>query len=127
MSETLIGVVIGGLIASITSIAQLIYNHFHWKRQTKFAYLKEHRLKLERKNDEILEMLSKALAEDIYSNKLVSEILVHMPKSATKVLYDYLDKKDHSIEAKRALIFDMTIELSIALGEIDDQIKKLFS
>jgi hypothetical protein len=119
MSETLIGVVIGGLIASITSIAQLIYNHFHWKRETNFTYLKEHRLRLERKNDEILEMVSRALSEDIISNKLASELLVHMPKSAAKLFDDYLAKKDRSIEAQRVLFFNMTIELSMALEEID--------
>jgi hypothetical protein len=38
MNETLYGVIIGGIIASITPIAQLIMNRIQWKKEEKLVY-----------------------------------------------------------------------------------------
>jgi hypothetical protein len=105
----------------------LIYNHFHWKRETKIAYLKEERIRLERKKDEIIEMVIESLSGDTISNKFAAELEVHMPRPAAKLYNDYLDKEDCSDKTKKELIFSMTIEMSKALADIDDQIKKLLS
>lgn len=127
MSETLIGVIIGGLIASISPIAQLIYNHFHWKRETIIAYLKEERVKLEQRKDQVIEMVIESLESDTISNKFAAELEVHMPRPAAKLYQDYLDNDDTSGKTKKELIFSITIEMSKAIADIDDQIKNLLS
>lgn len=125
MSEALIGVLVGGIIASIAPIAQLIYNHFHWKRETKLAYLKEERLRLERKNNEVLEMVNNALLNEMVSNKLACELLVHLPKSVVNLYQGYISRNDKSDKAKNELFFDITIELGKTVADVDEQIKKL--
>lgn len=125
MSEALIGVVVGGIIASITSITQMFYNHFHWKRATKLVYLKEERLRLERKNEEVLRMVEDALLKEKVSSKLACELLVHMPKAVVSLYQEYLSKSDKSDKAKQELFFNITIELGRIVADIDEQINKL--
>ena len=57
MSEALIGVIIGGAIASISPIVQLYFGHLHWKRDAKLAYLKEERQQFEKDANETLHFL----------------------------------------------------------------------
>ena len=40
MSETLNGVIWGGIIASIIPITTLVLNHLRWKKEAKLEYLK---------------------------------------------------------------------------------------
>ena len=46
MGEVLIGVIIGGLIASIAPITTLIIDHKRWKKEAQLEYLKSERKRL---------------------------------------------------------------------------------
>ncbi len=127
MSETLIGVIVGGLIASISPIAQLIYNHYHWKRETRIAYLKEERVRLEQRKDQVIEMVIESLDRNTISSNFAAELEVHMPRPAAKLYQEYLDNEDTSEKTKKELIFSITIEMSQAIADIDEQIKNLLS
>lgn len=67
MSEVLIGVIIGGLIASIMPIINIVYDYKKWKKQLKINHLKEKRNKLEIAYKEALEILEQCIANDEYN------------------------------------------------------------
>ena len=127
MSDTLIGVVIGGALASVSPIAQLIFNHLHWKRDAKLAYLKEERLEFETNAYEVLALLAEHLTGGLISAPLHCKLFVMMPKSASDLFMNYLESSDRSDNAKRALYFAMSVELTKAIDERNKAIRDLVS
>lgn len=125
MSETLIGVVIGGLIGSVTPIAQLFYSHWHWKREARLLYLKEQRKDFEGRIEIVLAELSKNLSQNSVSSKLGSELIVMMPEDALKLFDNYVCARDWTDEKKRALHLNISIALKKSLAEIDNEIRSL--
>jgi uncharacterized protein YeeX (DUF496 family) len=125
MIETLVGVIVGGLIASVTPVLQLVYNHRRWKKEIRLNHLKERRARLEAKNNQLIEDLSKAIFEESWSAELTSQVTALMPKEAASRLDEYLGSKDKSNEAKRFALHDIAFELRKAEAEIDRQIEAM--
>ena len=83
MSEILIGVIIGGLIASIFPVVTLIVDHRHWVRESKLEHLRSERKRLENKYSKNLKMFSKAIGENSYSSDMIMEFILTMPKEVS--------------------------------------------
>jgi uncharacterized membrane protein YccC len=69
LSDTLIGVIIGGMIASITPLVMLILDHRRWQRESKLEHLRSERKRLEIMFKENLQRLSKAIAKNSITTK----------------------------------------------------------
>ena len=75
MSDTLLGVIIGGLIASITPIVMIILNHRQWKRQSALEQLRFERRRLEKIFRGNLKRFSKAITENSYPSDMIMDFI----------------------------------------------------
>jgi hypothetical protein len=66
MPDILLGVIIGGLITSITPIIMIILDHRRWKRQARLEQRRLERKRLEKVFRENLKRFSKAISENSY-------------------------------------------------------------
>jgi gas vesicle protein len=127
MSDTLIGVILGGIIASITPVITLIINHKRWKREMKIEYLKEERRRLEKLYSETLEGLGEAMAKNSYPSQMTSDILILMPKSVSSIFNDWMKVEDKSKSKGQQTYMDIAVEMKKSLAAIDAQINELIS
>ena len=127
MSEVLIGVILGGLIASITPVITLIINHNQRKREMKIDYLKSERTRLEKLYSETLERLGNGMVENAYSSQMASDIWILMPKSISAIYNDWIKEPDKTVEKGRFVYMDIALEMKSSLATIDSQITDLIS
>ena len=125
MNETLIGVFVGGLIASIAPITTLIIDHKRWKKETILEYLKSERNRLNENFEKTLEKLSKAMAENSYPSDMTSEIMIMMPKNVSDIFIEFIEDKDKTENKMKNTYLDLAVEMKISLKEIDEKIEKL--
>lgn len=125
MNETLIGVFVGGLIASIAPITTLIIDHKRWKKETILEYLKSERNRLNENFEKTLEKLSKAMAENSYPSDMVSEIMIMMPENVSDKFIEFIEDKDKTENKMKNTYLDLAVEMKVSLKEIDDKIEKL--
>ena len=127
MSEVLIGVIIGGIIASISPVASLLIDHFRWKKEKKLEHLRLERKRLEDLFTKTLEQLSEAMKKNKYPSKMTSDILILMPKNVSEKFQSWMDKENPTtLEGKHAYM-DIAVEMKKSLSEIDNEIKELVS
>ena len=125
MSETLLGVLIGGLIASIAPIASLIFESGRWKLERRLEQLREERARLERLVDDVLPRLGDAMSKNSYPSSMTSDIFALMPKVVSDRFRVWMEEKPKDeLKAKHAL-FDMALEMKRCLAEIDKKIAEL--
>jgi hypothetical protein len=125
MSETLNGVIWGGIIASIVPVTTLVLNHFRWKKEAKLEYLKSERRRLEQLFSETLENLADGMDKNSYPTKMLSDILILMPKNISDRFNLWMDEKDKDASKGRFALFDISLEMKKSLAMIDDQIREL--
>jgi len=120
-----VGAAIGGLIVAIPTTVSLIINHLRWKRETKLEYLKSERQRLEKIYVEMHNKLSEAMAEDSYPIDMISDIHVLMPKEISDKFREWMAADNHTPEAGRNTLLDISILMKKHLAEIEKQITEL--
>ncbi len=125
MSEALIGVLIGGIIASIAPIATLYFESLKWKKDSQLEYLKLERERLRTLFEDILDELSKAMAENRYPSQMISEITVSMSKEISETFISFMEDEDKTDFTCRSFYMEMSVEMKKFLKEIDDKIANL--
>lgn len=125
MSETLWGVLIGGLIASIAPISSLVFESKRWKTERRLEHLREERVRLEQLVTGVLSKLGDAMAKNSYPSTMTSDIFALMPKAVSDRFRIWMEEKDKDeLKGKHAL-FDMALEMKKCLAEIDRKIAEL--
>ncbi len=127
MSDTLIGVIIGGLIASISPIASLIIDHLRWRREARLEYLKGERRRWESKYKETLNRLGQAMKEDNYPSDMITDFLVLMPKDVSDRFSEWMKPEKKSQEEGQHAYLAIALSMKKHLSEIDKQIHELVS
>jgi hypothetical protein len=121
----LIGVFVGGVIAGIAPVANLISNHKRWKREVMLEHLKSERKRMEQLFRETYDKLPDAMANNSYPIHMLPEIMISMPKIVSERFHSWMgDKNKDESKAKEALL-DISIEMKKSLAFIDDQIREL--
>jgi ferredoxin-NADP reductase len=123
----LLGVIIGGLIASVAPITTIIADHLRWKRETKLIHLKSERDKLEQRFRETLEQLSKAMARNSYPAQMTSDIMIMLPKEVSDRYLTFLEEKDKSTPNSKQAYLEVAATMKECLATIDEQIEALVS
>jgi len=127
MSETLLGVIIGGLIGSITPLTTLLFDHHRWKRQAKLEYLKSEHARLEGLFEKNLKQFAEGMAKNIYSLDMSSDIMVLMPKEVSERFLNFMGDKDKTqLKCKHAYM-DLAVAMKEALAAKNAEIRKLLS
>lgn len=125
MSETLFGVMIGGLLASIVPVLTLFTDSRRWSREKQLDHLASERARLEALFSRTLEYLNSAMTENSYSSQMISDIMVLMPKPISDRFDAWMmEKPKDELKAKSAYL-DICLEMKIALAGIDAKIAAL--
>jgi hypothetical protein len=127
MSEILIGVIIGGLIASISPIFTLVIDHRRWKRESKLTYLMSERKNLETLYSKNLRRFSKAIAENSFSSDMISEFLLSMPKEVSATFKAFMADPEKTEKKCKQFYMNLALAMRKSLAEIDNKIEIIVS
>ena len=132
MSETLITVIVTGLVAiltglvaNISTITKFIIDHLRWRKEVKLEYLRGERQRRENMYKDTLYKLSKGVAEGSYPMDTISDIMILMPKDINDLLEKLMDEKDRKTGKEKLALMDIANAMKRHLSEIDKQIEDL--
>ena len=127
MPDILLGVIIGGLIASVTPIIAIILDHRRWQRQATLEQLRLERKRLEKMFSENLKRFSKAISENSYPSDMIMNFILTMPKEVSTKFKEFLaNPKKTDATCKKALI-NVVSSMKKSLSGIDHQIESIIS
>jgi len=125
MSDTLIGVIIGGVIASITPLVMLFLDHRRWQRESELEHLKSERKRLEKIFRENLKRFSKAIAENNYASDMIMDFLLTMPKEVSVKFKEFLADPNRTDSRSKKAYMGIVLSMKKILLEIDSKIENL--
>jgi hypothetical protein len=125
MSEALIGVVVGGLIAALVQFVTARTGENRWKLELRLSHLKAERGRLEKIFEESLKSFGEGMTNNSYSTNMIADFSLLMPRSVKDKFFEIMDEKSKSTERIRQCYLDMAIEMKTALAEIDKKIEEL--
>ena len=131
MSETLLAVVIGGIIGSFSTLASTLISTLTqnrtWKLEKRLEHLRAQRDTLEERSTELLIKLSEGMAENRYDIPMISELLVRMPQPVIERFRGWMAEQNKDEEVAKFAFMDICTEIKKALREIDEQIEKMIN
>jgi gas vesicle protein len=127
MSETLLGVLIGGCIGSIAPLATLLFNHLHWKREAKLAHLKAERTRLEQLFDKTLDTLSEAMKNNAYPSKMSADINILMSEEISDLYNKFMAGGNETTERCKMAYIDIAHAMKSELAKVDKKINDCIS
>ena len=125
MSDTLIGVIIGGVIASITPLVMLILDHRRWQRESELEHLRSERKRLEKLFRENLKRFSKAIAENNYASDMIMDFLLTMPKEVSVKFKEFLADPNKTDSRSKKTYMGIVLSMKKILSEIDSKIENI--
>ena len=126
MSETLWGVLIGGVIGWIIPIAHYIGEFRKWKKERRYAVLKEKRDRREKLYDELMEKISEGISRDSYDIPTIAAILKLCPESVTTAFDTLILEKNKDLSQKKSHYLNICLALRADLAEIEKQMETIF-
>jgi len=125
MSDILLGVIIGGLIASVTPIVMIILDHIRWQRQSSLEQLRFERKRFEKIFRENLKRFSKAITENSYPSDMIMDFILTMPKEVSSKFKEFLaDPNKTDEKCKKAYIIIIS-SMKKTLSDIDSKIENI--
>lgn len=126
MSEALIGVILGGLVAWVAPLLTLRYTERRWRFEAKISYLKSERERFEKLYEVNLERFAKGIAQNSYSSEMSAEILSIMPKEIRDLYLTWMTSKEKTEEKRKNAYLDMALAMKKDLAKRDTEIRELF-
>lgn len=123
MSETLIGVLIGGLIASISPLATLVVESRRRRRELKLEHLRAERCRLETLFAENLQKLSEGMVNDSYHAQMIADVSVFMPKVIGDLFEEWMSRKPKDDQAAKIAYLNICVEMKKVLADVDKKIE----
>jgi hypothetical protein len=125
MFDTLIGVIIGGLIASITPIVMLVIDHRRWKRESKLEHLRSERRRLAAVFSKNLKGFAKAVLDNSYSSDMIMDFILNMPKDVSTKFREFMtDPNKTDAKCKKAYM-NVALSMKASLSDIDHKIENI--
>ncbi len=125
MSDALIGVIVGGLIAAFVQFVTARTGEKRWQLELRLSHLKAERGRLEQIFEQSLKSFGEGMANNSYPSNMIADFSLLMPKSVKDKFFEIMDEEGKSIERIRQCYLDMAIEMKAALAEIDKKIEEL--
>jgi hypothetical protein len=125
MADAIIGVIVGGFIASIAPLGMLYFNHLHWKRDAKLNYLTAERVRLETLSEKTLTRLTKAMTENAYPSDMTADIMTFMPEEVITRFDIFMCDPDITEKKCKVAYLELAREMKKMLANIDEQISDL--
>ena len=125
MSETLIGVLIGGVLSSFGTWVIIAVQHKRWVVETRIARLNLKREKLEEVYEKTLSNLGTAMTENSYSSNMTSDIDFLFPEEVSKTFAEFMAEKPKSELKLKQGYYNIASAMKKSLNKIDDEIDSL--
>ncbi len=126
MNDTLLGVLVGGLIGWITPLLTLRYSERRWQFEAKLNHLKSERDKFESLYERAVAALEERDDEKLLSIKLLADITVLMPEEVRTAFDLYIESSvDDNPEAKVKYL-EFIVAMKNDLKQRDSAIDALF-
>lgn len=127
MSEQLIGVIVGALIASLMPAITLFFEYKRWKKERLLDYYKNKRDRLEGLYAEIRKNLIKGMTEESYSVEMIASILSRCPEKVSWAFDEMMKQENKTIDDYRNHNLIISVAMNESLQEIETKIEKLIS
>ena len=125
MSDALLGVIIGGLIASVTPIIMLILDHKRWQRQATLEQLKFERNRLEKIFRANLKRLARAIAENSYPSDMIMDFILTMPGEVSAKFKEFLADPEKTDAKCNKAYMTIVSSMKMALSDVDRRIENI--
>ena len=125
MSDALLGVIIGGLIASVTPIIMLISEYRRWQRQATLEHLRFERARLEKMFRVNLKGFARAIAENSFPSDMIMDFILTMPKEVSVKFKEFLADPDKTEAKYNQAYVNMVSSMKKALSDIDSRIENI--
>jgi hypothetical protein len=125
VSETIIGVLIGGVLTGIGTWISMWLQHKKWKAEQRIKILELKRNRFETLSIQTLKSLSDGMKKGSYSSDMMSNIEIIFPKSVSKEFDDFMSKKNKTEQDLRFAFLDISLEIKKVIANIDKEIEKI--
>jgi len=125
MDNTIIAVIIGGLLTGSGSWTAMWLQHKKWKIEQKIRTLENKRDRLEALVNKTLENLSNCMKENAYSTEILSDIDILFPQDVSKIFNDFMSKKEKTEQDRKFAFYDIAREMKKSISDIENEIEKL--
>lgn len=131
MTDTNLGVIIGGGIGIVASIVPTIlaisFEYKKWKKGIRIENLRSKKNKLEQQYKEAIKKMEESIQTNSYSVDTLSDFLVTFPESVGRAFIDMMDDKNKGITQKQIHLITITTWMKSSLNEIDNKIEKILN
>lgn len=125
MSETLLGVIIGGLIGSIASLINLCFEWKKWRENKQIELYKARREKIENMLKIVIKNIDTAINTGDWTVDLYADMYAYLPNSINREILNLIREEDRTTENLRKHYIGVRLAMNEYLKEIDGKIDRL--
>jgi gas vesicle protein len=125
VTDTLIGVIVGGLIAWVAPLMTLRYSERRWKFEAMLSAAKTEREKFEQLYEKTLQDFADGMTTNSYSSNMMSDILILMPKEIGDIFNAHMEDLDRSETRMKHTYFDLAAAMKRDLKARDGELRRL--
>lgn len=122
MSETLLGVLLGGLIGVFGSMVALAVEHRRWRREKLLEYLRDRRRQLEVLYKEVHQGVTEGLKHGRYDIEVVTNATYLCPRPVTDAFTEFMRSPKASEEEVQEELYKLSMAMKNSLAELDRRI-----
>lgn len=126
MNDTLLGVLVGGLIGWIAPLLTLQYSERRWKFEAKLSHLKSDRAKFETLYERTVASLEEREDEKMLPIKMLADIIVLMPEEVRNAFDLYVDAGIEDASTVKVKYLELIAAMKRDLKQRDVAINALF-
>ena len=126
MNETLLGVLLGGLIGWIAPLLTLRYGERRWKFEAKLSHRKAERNRFESLYERTIVSIEENADEGNLSIRMLADIIVLMPEEVRKAFDDYIESGDRQQAKDKMKYLELVAAMKRDLKARDKAIDALF-
>jgi len=125
MSEALLGVIIGGAIAILTPVINIILEQKRWKKVKRIDYLHNQKMELEKRFKEIGKKLDECMLRNSYPCDMLAMFMEYFPKTVYDAFDSMMcDKTKNKIQEKISFhLLNIQRAMHKALRDIEEKIE----
>lgn len=125
MTEALWGVVIGGLIASVTPVFTVLVELRKWQLTQRLSYLRARKEQLEKMCDEIYAAILAGEGANSMPIEIWAKLDLHLPKSVRDEMEQLFQEKERTADNIRGHLFSIQLAMKAVSAKYDREIARL--
>jgi GTP-binding protein EngB required for normal cell division len=127
MSDQLIGVIVGALIASLMPAITLWFEFRRWGREKQIEHYRGERDRLERLFEEARIKMVKGMTENSYPIDMIATFMHRCPDNVYKAFIEMMEQKDKKEEDYRHHHLNIASEMNKSISKIEKKIEEVIS